>query len=58
MYLLPLVDVEAVVLQFLLQGIGDADVNVDDLLFTFPFDINVGLNPLKYTKCDPSGNAL
>ncbi|TNN55696.1 hypothetical protein EYF80_034061 [Liparis tanakae] len=55
-YLLPLVDVEAVVLQFLLQGIGDADVNVDDLLFTFPFDINVGLNPLKYTKYDPSGN--
>lgn len=55
MYLLPLVDVKAVILQFLLQNFGDADVNMDDLLLTFPFNINVWLNPLKQSRHEPSG---
>lgn len=55
MYLFPLIDVKAVILQFLLQNIGDVNVNVDDLLLTFPLNINVWLNPLKETRCEPSG---
>lgn len=55
MYLLPFVDIEAVILQFLLQNIGDADVNMDDLLLTFPFNVNVWLNPLKEAIYAPSG---
>lgn len=47
MYLLPLVDVKAVVLQLLLQNIWDVDVNMDDLLLTFPLYINVRFNPLE-----------
>lgn len=55
MYLLPLVDVKAVILQFLLKDIGNVNVNVDNLLLTFPFNINVRLNPLKETRYEPSG---
>lgn len=54
-YLLPFVDVKAVILQLLLQRIRDVDVNVDDLLLTFPFNINVWLNPLKQTRYEPLG---
>lgn len=55
MYLFPLVDVETVILQFLLQDIRDANVNMDDLLLTFPLDINIWLNPLKETQYKASG---
>lgn len=55
MYLFPLVDVKAVVLQFLLQDIRDADVNMDDLLLAFPLNINIRLNPLKQAQYEPLG---
>lgn len=55
MYLLPLVDVKAVILQFLLQDIRNVDVNMDDLLLTFPLHIHIWLNPLKQTRYGPSG---
>lgn len=54
MYLLPLVDVKAVILQFLLQNIWDVDVDMDNLLLTFPLNSNVWLNPLKQTRYEPS----
>lgn len=47
LYLLPFVDIETVVLQFLLQDIWDVNINVDDLLLTFPLNVCVWLNPLK-----------
>lgn len=47
MHLLPLVDVKAVILQFLLQNFRNVDVHMDRLLLAFPFNINVRLNPLK-----------
>lgn len=50
-YFFPLVDVEAVILQFLLQNIRDVDVNMDDLLLTFLLHINIWLNPLKQVQC-------
>lgn len=55
MYLLPLVDVKAIILQFLLQNIWEADVNMHNLLLTFPLDINVWFNPLKQKTYEPSG---
>lgn len=55
LYLLSLVDIEAVIFKFLLQNIGDADVNMDDLLLTFPFNVNVWLNPLKGARYELSG---
>lgn len=45
-YLLPLVDVKAVVFQFLLQNIRDADVHMDHLLLAFPLHVNFRLDPL------------
>lgn len=54
MYLLPLVDVKTVILQFLLENIGDVDVNMDDLILTFPLNGNVWLNPLKQIGYEPS----
>ena len=53
MYLFPLVDVEAVILQFLLQNIRNADVDKDNLLLTFPFDINVWFYSLKQARYKP-----
>lgn len=47
MYLLPLVDVKAVILQFLLQNIRDVDVNMDDLLLALSLNVNFRLNLLK-----------
>lgn len=47
LYLLPFVDIETVVLQFLLQDIWDVNINVDDLLLAFPLNVCVRLNPLK-----------
>lgn len=55
MYLLPLVDVEAVVLQLLLQNIWDVDVNMDDLLLTFPLNTDVRFNPLEQKRYQRSG---
>lgn len=45
--LFPLVDVEAVVLQLLLQDVRDADVHVNRFLFTLPLDVQLRLNPLR-----------
>lgn len=53
MYLLPLVDVKAVILQFLLQNIWDVDVNMDDLLLALPLHVNVRLNLLKRAQHKP-----
>lgn len=47
MHLLPLVDVKAVILQFLLQNFRNVDVHMDCLLLAFPLNIDVRLNPLK-----------
>lgn len=55
MYLLPLVDIKAVVLQLLLQNIWDVDVNMDDLLLTFPLNIDVRFNPLEQKGYQRSG---
>lgn len=46
-HLLPLVDVEAVVLEFLLKDFRDVDVHVHRLLLALPLDVNVWLDPLK-----------
>lgn len=47
LYLLPFVDIEAVVLEFLLEDIWDVNVNMDNLVLTFPLYVCVWLNPLK-----------
>lgn len=49
-HLLPLVDVEAVVLKFLLEDFRDVDVHVHSLLLALPLDVNVRLDPLKYPQ--------
>lgn len=45
-HLLPLVDVETVILQFLFKNIWDVDVNVDQFLLAFPLDVTVWFNLL------------
>lgn len=52
-HLLPLVDVEAVVLKFLLEDFRDVDVHVHRLLLALPLDANVRLDPLKYPQNRP-----
>lgn len=54
MYLFPLVDVKTIILQFLLQNIWEVDVNMDNLLLTFPLYIDVWFNPLEESTCKPS----
>lgn len=53
-YLLPLVDVKAIILQFLLQNIWEADVNMHNLLLTLPLNIKVWFNPLKQRTYETS----
>lgn len=57
-YFFPLVDVEAVILQFLLQNIRDVDVNMDDLLLAFLLHVNIWLNPLKQVQYEQLGGLL
>lgn len=47
LYLLPFVDIEAVVLKFLLEDIWDVNINMDNPVLTFPLNVCVWLNPLK-----------
>lgn len=58
LYLLPFVDIEAVVLQFLLEDIRDVNVNMDNLVLTFPLNVCVWLNPLKQAWFKALGETL
>lgn len=58
LYLLPFVDIEAVVLEFLLEDIWDVNVNMDNLVFTFPLYVCVWLNPLKQAWFKALGKTL
>lgn len=49
-HLLPLVDVEAVVLEFLLEDFRDVDVHVHRLLLALPLDVDVRLHPLEHAQ--------